>query len=81
MRGTIRFKGFCEAMHALLEVGLLDTEPHPAFDNSFGPDMSWVNLKIDLWDKDMLVFEMSLEKFTRHFNEFTSWYIHGQFEK
>lgn len=43
LRGTLRYKGFTEAMKALLAVGLIDPQPHPAFDPDSGPDVSWVN--------------------------------------
>lgn len=42
LRGTLRYKGFSESLKALLGVGLLDTEPHLAFDPTTGPDMTWV---------------------------------------
>lgn len=39
-RGTLRFKGFSNAMKSLLAVGLLDAKPHPSL-HPKGPEVSW----------------------------------------
>lgn len=43
LRGTLRYRGFTDAMKALLAVGLIDTKYHPAFDPNTGPDVTWVS--------------------------------------
>ncbi|XP_015922645.2 alpha-aminoadipic semialdehyde synthase, mitochondrial [Parasteatoda tepidariorum] len=40
IRGTLRYKGFSEAMKALLKLGLLSMEPHPCL-HPKGPEISW----------------------------------------
>ncbi|CAG0879956.1 unnamed protein product [Cyprideis torosa] len=39
-RGSLRYRGYCEVMKALMDLGLLDTNPHPVL-HPQGPDITW----------------------------------------
>lgn len=41
MRGTFRYKGYCNVIIGLLKLGLLDQAPHPRL-HPQGPEISWV---------------------------------------
>uniref|UniRef100_A0A8R1UD23 Saccharopine dehydrogenase (NAD(+), L-glutamate-forming) n=1 Tax=Pristionchus pacificus TaxID=54126 RepID=A0A8R1UD23_PRIPA len=41
LRGTLRYKGFVEAIKSLEAVGLLDATPSVLFNSSQGPDLTW----------------------------------------
>lgn len=40
IRGTLRYRGFCDAMKGFIEMGLIDPEPHPLLHQA-GPDLTW----------------------------------------
>lgn len=40
LRGTLRYKGFCDVMKGLIALGLIDPNPHPCL-HSGGPDLTW----------------------------------------
>ncbi|RWS12979.1 Alpha-aminoadipic semialdehyde synthase-like protein [Dinothrombium tinctorium] len=40
LRGTLRYRGFCDNMKCLLKMGLLDTKPHPSL-HPKGPEITW----------------------------------------
>ncbi|XP_033334795.1 lysine ketoglutarate reductase/saccharopine dehydrogenase [Megalopta genalis] len=40
LRGTLRFKGFCDTVRALRYLGLIDPNPHPCLHPN-GPDITW----------------------------------------
>ncbi|XP_034184998.1 lysine ketoglutarate reductase/saccharopine dehydrogenase [Osmia lignaria lignaria] len=40
LRGTLRFKGFCNTIRALQYLGLTDPKPHPCLHPN-GPDITW----------------------------------------
>lgn len=44
LRGTLRYRGFVEAMQAVQKLGLLDLKEHPALHPS-GPEITWVRSK------------------------------------
>lgn len=56
LRGTIRYKGFSNAMQGLIELGLIDPNPHPSL-HPQGPDITWKQLVCEKLGKssDMLV--------------------------
>lgn len=41
IRGTLRFKGFCNTIRSLQYLGLIDPNPHPCLHPN-GPDITWV---------------------------------------
>ncbi|KAJ8386989.1 hypothetical protein AAFF_G00161660 [Aldrovandia affinis] len=43
IRGTLRFKGFCNAMNGFVKLGLIDTEPCPML-HPTAPPVSWKEL-------------------------------------
>lgn len=43
VRGTLRYKGFCDAMKGLIMLGLVDANPHPSL-HAGGPDLTWKQL-------------------------------------
>lgn len=43
LRGTLRYKGFCNATKGLHMMGLFSDEPHPAL-HPTGPEITWVSL-------------------------------------
>ena len=40
IRGTLRYRGFCDAMKGLIEMGLMNGEAHPLL-HPAGPDLTW----------------------------------------
>lgn len=45
LRGTLRFKGFCNTIQALQCLGLIDPNPHPSLHPN-GPDITWVRMQM-----------------------------------
>lgn len=47
IRGTLRYKGFCNATKGLHMMGLFSDEPHPTL-HPRGPEISWVSSNSNL---------------------------------
>ncbi|XP_054016004.1 alpha-aminoadipic semialdehyde synthase, mitochondrial [Hylaeus anthracinus] len=47
LRGTLRFKGFCNTIRSLQYLGLIDPNPHPSLHPN-GPDITWRMLVCNL---------------------------------
>ena len=41
LRGTLRYDGYCDVIKGLINLGLIDPEPHPSLHPS-GPEITWV---------------------------------------
>uniref|UniRef100_A0A0K0DBU6 Saccharopine dehydrogenase n=1 Tax=Angiostrongylus cantonensis TaxID=6313 RepID=A0A0K0DBU6_ANGCA len=60
IRGTLRYKGFVEAVKALDAVGLLNTQPQEVFNPVSGPDLTWKQLMASLLNQKLDIFPDSL---------------------
>ncbi|XP_067125977.1 alpha-aminoadipic semialdehyde synthase, mitochondrial isoform X3 [Centruroides vittatus] len=40
LRGTLRYRGYCEVIKGLLKIGLINNEPHPCL-HPRGPEITW----------------------------------------
>ncbi|VDM51968.1 unnamed protein product [Angiostrongylus costaricensis] len=60
VRGTLRYKGFVEAVKALNAVGLLNTQPQEVFNPVSGPDLTWKQLMASLLNQKLDIFPDSL---------------------
>jgi alpha-aminoadipic semialdehyde synthase len=60
LRGTLRFKGFSEAMKGLVKLGLISEQTSPILHHS-GPDLTWREYMCDLMGKDKNVFPDTLK--------------------
>lgn len=61
IRGTLRFKGFAEAVKALKTVGLLNTERNELFNSVIGPDLTWKQIMASLMNQPADIFPDSLK--------------------
>ncbi|KHN75467.1 Alpha-aminoadipic semialdehyde synthase, mitochondrial [Toxocara canis] len=62
LRGTLRYKGFVEAVKALKELGLMNMEPNAIFNSATGPDLSWKQILASLLHQPTDIFAESLKK-------------------
>jgi alpha-aminoadipic semialdehyde synthase len=47
LRGTLRYKGFCNNIMSLVNLGLISTKDHPSLHQN-GPDITWIKFICDL---------------------------------
>ncbi|XP_013412540.1 alpha-aminoadipic semialdehyde synthase, mitochondrial isoform X2 [Lingula anatina] len=50
LRGTVRYTGFSNAAAGLVQIGLIDTTPHPSL-HPLGPEITWRHLMCELCGK------------------------------
>ncbi|KAK0398486.1 hypothetical protein QR680_002615 [Steinernema hermaphroditum] len=60
IRGTLRYKGFVEAIKALKAIGYLSTERKEIFNSIQGPDLTWKQLLASQLNQQMDIFPDSL---------------------
>lgn len=63
LRGTIRYKGFCDCIKTMQLLGLIDTQQHPMLHPS-GPDVNWRQLVVNLLgltDEDMFYENLKMK--------------------
>ncbi|XP_076468857.1 alpha-aminoadipic semialdehyde synthase, mitochondrial-like isoform X2 [Babylonia areolata] len=59
LRGTIRYKGFTDAVKALMSLGFLDAEPHTSLHPN-GPDITWKGFLCQYFGKPQDILTDSL---------------------
>ncbi|XP_014670813.1 PREDICTED: alpha-aminoadipic semialdehyde synthase, mitochondrial-like [Priapulus caudatus] len=52
IRGTLRYRGYCEALKGLLKVGLINDVPHPNL-HPMGPEITWKEFMCTLLDQPL----------------------------
>ena len=62
LRGTLRYKGFCDVMKGLISLGLIDPNPHPSL-HSGGPDLTWKQLLCRLLGQQDGILTTNLRNF------------------
>jgi alpha-aminoadipic semialdehyde synthase len=62
LRGTLRYKGFCDVMKGLILLGLIDPNPHPSL-HSGGPDLTWKQLVCRLLGQQESILMTNLRNF------------------
>lgn len=62
LRGTLRYKGYCDAMKGLISLGLIDPNPHPSL-HSGGPDLTWKQLICRLLGQQESILTTNLRNF------------------
>lgn len=62
LRGTLRYKGFCDTMKGLIALGLIDPTPHPSL-HSGGPDLTWKQLLCRLLGQQEGILTTNLRNF------------------
>ncbi|XP_071082800.1 alpha-aminoadipic semialdehyde synthase, mitochondrial-like [Haliotis cracherodii] len=60
LRGTIRYQGYSTAIKGLMQLGLMDLEPHPSL-HPGGPDITWKGFMSNMFGKSHDIFEDSLK--------------------
>uniref|UniRef100_A0A915PET4 Saccharopine dehydrogenase (NAD(+), L-glutamate-forming) n=2 Tax=Meloidogyne TaxID=189290 RepID=A0A915PET4_9BILA len=61
LRGTLRYKGFVEAVKALKQIGYLSTEKKDFLDPTEGPDLTWKQITASLLNQQIDIFPDSLK--------------------
>ncbi|XP_078716853.1 alpha-aminoadipic semialdehyde synthase, mitochondrial-like [Lampetra fluviatilis] len=64
-RGTLRYKGFCKVAKALVQMGLMNPEPHPALQLG-GATLTWRELVCSVLGVDASVGKEELQKAVLH---------------
>ncbi|XP_032809902.1 alpha-aminoadipic semialdehyde synthase, mitochondrial-like isoform X1 [Petromyzon marinus] len=64
-RGTLRYKGFCKVAKALVQMGLMNSEPHPALQLG-GATLTWRELVCSVLGVDASVGKEELQKAVLH---------------
>lgn len=60
IRGTLRYKGFTRAAKGLIDIGLIDPQPHPSL-HLHGPDITWRAFISHLVGKNANIFYDTLK--------------------
>ena len=62
LRGTLRYKGFCDAMKGFIQLGLVDSTPHPSL-HLGGPDLTWKQLMCRILGQQDSILTTNLRNF------------------